>query len=72
MSLNAVQVNTHAVRAAQGLELLPVQVMMLRCCIDSLSNQLRADTAKDLVDRLRARQQLRGKDRQSHMMLGCP
>ncbi|WIA38614.1 hypothetical protein OEZ86_001924 [Tetradesmus obliquus] len=64
------QANSLAVQAAahQLADVLAVQVMQLCQCLDSLSSQLRA---KDNVDRLKAKQQLRGRQRQARLTLGC-
>jgi hypothetical protein len=63
------QANSLAVQAAapQFADVLAVQVMQLCQCLDSLSSQLRA---KDNVDRLKAKQQLRGRQRQARLTIG--
>lgn len=68
--LHVVQANSLAVQAAAHhlADVLAVQVMQLCQCLDSLSSQLRA---KDNVDRLKAKQQLRGRQRQARLTLGC-
>jgi hypothetical protein len=65
---NALQANSVAIQASgcQLRDVLAVQVMQLCQCLDSLSSQLRA---KDTVDKLKAKQQLRGRQRQARLML---
>jgi hypothetical protein len=66
---NALQANSVAVQAVgfQLPDVLAVQVMQLCQRLDSLSSQLRA---KDNVDKLKAKQQLRGRQRQARLMVG--
>jgi hypothetical protein len=66
---HALQANSVAIQAAgcQLRDVLAVQVMQLCQCLDSLSSQLRA---KDNVDKLKAKQQLRGRQRQARLMAG--
>lgn len=63
------QANSLAVQAARAHpdEVLAVQVKQVCQVLDLLAGQVRA---KDHVDRLRAKQQLRGKERQARLMWG--
>jgi hypothetical protein len=67
------QVNDAAVKAAMAAdagEVLAAQILQLRQCIDLLSAQMRAAHSKDLVDNLRAKQHLQGRERQPRL-IGC-
>lgn len=67
-----VQANALAVQAARTCptEVLAVQLLQLRQCVDALYGQLRsAGAAHDPIERLRAKQQLRGRERQARMPL---
>jgi hypothetical protein len=60
------QANSVAVQdsAATGRgEMLAVQVLRLRLYVDAMSSQLRNQHSKDLVDNLKAKQALQGRDR---------
>lgn len=60
------QANSVAVAdaAASGRgEVLAVQVLRLRVCVDAMSAQLRNQHSKDFVDNLKAKQALQGRDR---------
>lgn len=62
----SLQANSVAVQdaAATGRgEVLAVQVLRLRLCVDAMSAQLRNAHSKDLVDNLKAKQALQGRDR---------
>lgn len=50
--------------ATGASQVLAVQVLRLRQSVEAMSAQLRAAHSKDLVDNLRAKQALQGKDRQ--------
>lgn len=55
--------------AATGLpQVLALQVLRLRHCVDAMSAQLRGAHSKDLVDNLRAKQALQGRDRRPRMV----
>lgn len=64
------QANSTAVAAASDrYEVLAVQILQLRQYLDLVSGQLRSDASnKDLIDKLKAKQQLRGRDRQAHLL----
>lgn len=57
--------------AAEPGEVLAVQVLKLRQYVDVLSGQMRGESSKDLIDNLRAKQQLHGRERQPRMMTAC-
>jgi hypothetical protein len=50
-------------------QVLALQVLRLRQCVDAMSAQLRALHSKDLVDNLRAKQSLQGRDRRPRMVM---
>jgi hypothetical protein len=65
------QANCAAVQdgAASGPgQVLALQVLRLRLCVDAMSAQLRTAHSKDLIDNLKAKQALQGRDRQPRMV----
>jgi hypothetical protein len=68
-----VQANTAAVEAVSGpaaSEVLALQVLQLRRLVDVLSAQMQAERSRDVVDSLKAKQILRGREREPRV-LGC-
>jgi outer membrane murein-binding lipoprotein Lpp len=67
----ATQANYVAVQdavATGASQVLALQVLRLRQSVEAMSAQLRAAHSKDLVDNLRAKQALQGKDRQPRVV----
>ncbi len=67
--LQANHVAVQDAAASVPSQMLALQVLRLRQCVDAMSAQLRALHSKDLVDNLRAKQALQGRDRRPRTMV---
>ena len=60
-----------AIKRDERVNVLALQVLFLRCCLEQLSRQQAAESdGNDLLQKLQVKQQLRGRDRHATLLLG--